>query len=416
MPTLEYLGESYTCATAIKGDNYIRLLDEKGCMIASFEEISDFSGFKITNGGYTSPTMDHHCYLAVIRDDGTIGKGGHKCSDIPTTIDDIGAAASNHKHTKSEITDFPTSMPASDVYSWAKASTKPTYTASEVGAVPTSRTVNGKALSSNITLSASDVDAASSSHGHAASEITSGTLSTDRIPDLAASKIASGTLSTDRIPGLAASKITSGTLAVGRGGTGVTANPSMITNLGSTSAASVFAASPRPGVTGTLPVGNGGTGKTSWTANRLVYPSASTTMAQLPFPTVAGSVLRQGTSGEPYWTSLTDLATAMGALKIQTGTYTGTGTYASLGSDATAESTSITFNFEPTIVFVSPKSGGSRGGFAWIRGMSAGSVRRQTSESVTLTWSGNSLSFYSSTSAEAQLNKASTTYQYVAIG
>lgn len=36
---------------------------------------------------------------------------------------------------------------------------KPTYTASEVGAVPTTRTVNGKALSGNITLSASDVNA-----------------------------------------------------------------------------------------------------------------------------------------------------------------------------------------------------------------------------------------------------------------
>ena len=45
------------------------------------------------------------------------------------------------------------------VPSWAKASSKPSYTASEVGAVPTSRTVNGKALSSNITLSASDVGA-----------------------------------------------------------------------------------------------------------------------------------------------------------------------------------------------------------------------------------------------------------------
>lgn len=45
------------------------------------------------------------------------------------------------------------------VPSWAKQSTKPSYTASEVGAVPTSRTVNGKALSSNISLSASDVSA-----------------------------------------------------------------------------------------------------------------------------------------------------------------------------------------------------------------------------------------------------------------
>lgn len=43
-------------------------------------------------------------------------------------------AASVHTHTKSQISDFPSSLPASDVSSWAKASSKPTYTASEVGA------------------------------------------------------------------------------------------------------------------------------------------------------------------------------------------------------------------------------------------------------------------------------------------
>lgn len=52
-----------------------------------------------------------------------------------------------------------TSLPASDVSAWAKASSKPSYTASEVGAVPTTRTVNGKALSANITLTSSDVNA-----------------------------------------------------------------------------------------------------------------------------------------------------------------------------------------------------------------------------------------------------------------
>ena len=49
------------------------------------------------------------------------------------------------------------------VPSWAKASSKPSYTASEVGAVPNTRTVNGKALSADITLSASDVSALPSS-------------------------------------------------------------------------------------------------------------------------------------------------------------------------------------------------------------------------------------------------------------
>ena len=42
-------------------------------------------------------------------------------------------SALGHKHTKAEITDFPNSMPASDVSAWAKASTKPSYSKSEVG-------------------------------------------------------------------------------------------------------------------------------------------------------------------------------------------------------------------------------------------------------------------------------------------
>jgi hypothetical protein len=45
------------------------------------------------------------------------------------------------------------------VPAWAKAENKPTYTASEVGAVPATRMVNGKSLSGNITLSATDVKA-----------------------------------------------------------------------------------------------------------------------------------------------------------------------------------------------------------------------------------------------------------------
>lgn len=63
-----------------------------------------------------------------------------------------------------------------------------------------------------------------------------------------------------------ADNITSGTLPVSHGGTGLTAAPSMLTNLGSTSAASPLQASPRPGVTGTLPIANGGTGATTASA------------------------------------------------------------------------------------------------------------------------------------------------------
>ena len=45
-------------------------------------------------------------------------------------------AAASHTHTKSQITDFPTSLPASDVYAWAKASTKPSYSYNEITSKP----------------------------------------------------------------------------------------------------------------------------------------------------------------------------------------------------------------------------------------------------------------------------------------
>lgn len=62
-------------------------------------------------------------------------------------IDLTGKASASHTHTKSQITDFP-SIPS---------------TAADVGAVPTSRKINNKALTSDITLSAADVGALSSS-------------------------------------------------------------------------------------------------------------------------------------------------------------------------------------------------------------------------------------------------------------
>lgn len=59
-------------------------------------------------------------------------------SEINTKLN--AKANSSHTHTKAQITDFPTSMPASDVYSWAKQSSKPSYTISEVsGNLPASR-------------------------------------------------------------------------------------------------------------------------------------------------------------------------------------------------------------------------------------------------------------------------------------
>ena len=45
-----------------------------------------------------------------------------------------------HTHKWSDITDHPTALPASDVYSWAKAATKPSYTWNEIAGKPSSFT------------------------------------------------------------------------------------------------------------------------------------------------------------------------------------------------------------------------------------------------------------------------------------
>ena len=61
----------------------------------------------------------------------------------------------------------------------------------------------------------------------------------------------------------------SGIVPVANGGTGITSNPSMLINLGSSSAANVFQTSPRPGVTGSLTVARGGTGKTGYSSTNM---------------------------------------------------------------------------------------------------------------------------------------------------
>lgn len=58
-------------------------------------------------------------------------------SEVRTLIE---AAPSSHTHTKSQITDFPSSMPASDVYGWAKAPSKPSYSWSEITSKPSTFT------------------------------------------------------------------------------------------------------------------------------------------------------------------------------------------------------------------------------------------------------------------------------------
>lgn len=103
-----------------------------------------------------------------------------------------------------------------------------------------------------------------------------------------------------------------GTLPVGNGGTGITSNPSMITNLGTTAAASVFQAAPRPGVTGTLPVANGGTGQTSTKGIRNAIGIGGETNQPVPVANGGtGSTSASGARSNLGAASASDLSAAM---------------------------------------------------------------------------------------------------------
>lgn len=68
--------------------------------------------------------------------DKTLTKEGY-AADSKAVGDALATKANEiHQHTKEDITDFPKSLPASDVYDWAKQPQKPSYTASEVKARP----------------------------------------------------------------------------------------------------------------------------------------------------------------------------------------------------------------------------------------------------------------------------------------
>lgn len=82
MPNVSYNGSTYVCAIAIKGEDFIRLLDANYAPIAVFEGISDFSDYTITDGDWESPLEEGACNLVVMRRDGSVSRSGLKCGDI----------------------------------------------------------------------------------------------------------------------------------------------------------------------------------------------------------------------------------------------------------------------------------------------------------------------------------------------
>ena len=103
MPTVTYNNEIYTCTTAIKGPDYIHLLDANGKMTHAFDIVTNFTTYSITDGDWTAPTEEDNCQLAVVGDDGVIRSGSKRVIDIPTSAAQIGAAAAGHSHTPASL-------------------------------------------------------------------------------------------------------------------------------------------------------------------------------------------------------------------------------------------------------------------------------------------------------------------------
>lgn len=107
---------------------------------------------------------------------------------------------------------------------------------------------------------------------------------------------------------------------------------------------------------------------------------------------------------------------ALGSMvKIASGTYTGAGTYGS------GNKNTLTFDFAPKIVLIAANTTSCGGaGTILIRGQTKsaglGANYNDYSLKLTVAWNDKTLSWYSSDTADRQLNTSGTTYHYIALG
>ena len=301
-------------------------------------------------------------------------------------------------------------------------------TAAQISAVPTSRTVNGKALSSNITLSASDVSARPSTWTPSASDV--GAVPTSRT-------VNSKALS---------SNITLSASDVGAVPTSRTVNGKALSSNISLTASDVSARpstwTPTASDVGAVPANQDITIQKSGVAYDSLF-GQGTRNVLMRVRNVAGNANNQRTlalfdstqrsdietalrlydvtSGtEKIYSifgehNLDKLATSLGAAKIASGSYTGAGTSGSSNKNT------LTFDFKPKVVFIGSNASGTSTssyqpipmvqGAAYTSSFGTTSTRK----TITLSWSGNSVSWYSD-GASQQLNASTLTYYWIAIG
>lgn len=122
-------------------------IQNKPTIPSKTSDLINDSGF-ITDAGVTSFNGSTGAVTYTAPVTSVNGNTGAVTVSVPTKTSDL----TNDSGFLTSYTETDPTVPA-----WAKASTKPSYTASEVGAVPTTRTINDKALSTDIEIEPSDI-------------------------------------------------------------------------------------------------------------------------------------------------------------------------------------------------------------------------------------------------------------------